>query len=133
MKFEELHKMSVRRNTSRGTVAAEADDFAFLAASAEASWRKAEEYSKKADETPAYYAAIALNLSLKNQWYLETWTDEEKKSWIPTLMKLVRELWLEEYRRRYSKKHASVFASLCSTLPALVRKEKAFVAVKSHK
>ncbi|GKU09514.1 unnamed protein product, partial [Fusarium langsethiae] len=133
IKFEELHKEAVRRNTSRGTVAAEADDFAFLAASAEASWRKAEEYFKKADETPAYYAAIALNPTLKNQWYIETWTDEEKKSWIPSVTKLVRGLWLEEYRGRHSTKHTSVSASFCPTLPAPVRKEKAFVAVKSHK
>ena len=33
IKFEELHKAAVRRNTSRGALAAEADDFAFLAAS----------------------------------------------------------------------------------------------------
>ncbi|KAL6405977.1 HAT domain-containing protein [Ilyonectria robusta] len=133
IKFEELHKAAVRRNTGRGAVAAEADDFAFLAASAEASWRKAEEYFKKADETPAYYAAIALNPTLKNQWYIETWTDEEKKSWIPSVTKLVRGLWLEEYRGRHSTEHASDSASFCPTLPAPVRKEKAFVAVKSHK
>jgi hypothetical protein len=133
IKFEELHKEAVRRNTNRVTVDAEADDFAFLAASAEASWRKAEEYFKKADETPAYYAAIALNPTLKNQWYIETWTDEEKKSWIPSVTKLVRGLWLEEYRGRHSTKHTSVSASFCPTLPAPVRKEKAFVAVKSHK
>ncbi|KAF9766963.1 hypothetical protein IL306_000532, partial [Fusarium sp. DS 682] len=93
----------------------------------------AEEYFKKADETPAYYAAIALNPTLKNQWYIETWTDEEKKSGIPSVTKLVRGLWLEEYRGRHSTKHTSVSASFCPTLPAPVRKEKAFVAVKSHK
>ncbi|KAG7408600.1 putative AC9 transposase [Fusarium oxysporum f. sp. rapae] len=37
-KFEELHKAAVRRNTSRGVVAVEADDFAFLAASVLENW-----------------------------------------------------------------------------------------------
>ncbi|KAF5703911.1 restless-like transposase [Fusarium mundagurra] len=88
IKFEKPHKATVRSNTSQGAVAAEAGDFAFLAASAEASWRKVEEYFKKADETPAYYAAFALNPTLKNQSYIETWIDEEQKSWIPSVTKL---------------------------------------------
>ncbi|KAM4060494.1 kinase [Hirsutella rhossiliensis] len=66
IKFEELHRAAVRRKTSRGAAAAEADNFAFLAASAEASWRKAEQYFNKVDETPAYYTAISLNPTLKN-------------------------------------------------------------------
>ncbi|XP_044715184.1 uncharacterized protein HRG_11161 [Hirsutella rhossiliensis] len=111
IKFEELHRAAVRRKTGRGAAtaaAAESDDFAFLAASAEASWRKAEQYFNKVDETPAYYTAISLNPTLKCQWYNETWADEQKRAWIPDVTKLVRELWLDE-------------------------KEKAFAAVKSHK
>ncbi|XP_044721769.1 Ribonuclease H-like protein [Hirsutella rhossiliensis] len=133
IKFEELHRAAVRRKTSRGAAAAEADNFAFLAASAEASWRKAEQYFNKVDETPAYYTAISLNPTLKSQWYVEAWTDEEKRLWIPGVTRLVRELWLEEYRGRHSTKQASVSASPGPTSSVSVRKEKPFAAVKSHK
>ncbi|KJZ68504.1 hypothetical protein HIM_12105 [Hirsutella minnesotensis 3608] len=137
IKFEELHREAVRRKTGRGAAtaaaAAESDDFAFLAASAEASWRKAEQYFNKVDETPAYYTAISLNPTLKCQWYKETWTDEQKRAWIPDVTKLVRELWLDEYRGRHSRKMASVSASSAPTSSVPIRKEKAFAAVKSHK
>ncbi|RYC79974.1 hypothetical protein BFJ63_vAg17148 [Fusarium oxysporum f. sp. narcissi] len=49
------------------------------------------------------------------------------------LRSLLGGVWLEEYRGRHYTKQASVSASFCPTLPAPVRKEKAFVAVKSHK
>ncbi|KJZ68940.1 hypothetical protein HIM_08228 [Hirsutella minnesotensis 3608] len=136
IKFEELHRAAVRRKTGRGAAtaaAAESDDFAFLAASAEASWRKAEQYFNKVDETPAYYTAISLNPTLKCQWYNETWTDEQKRAWIPDVTKLVRELWLDEYRGRHSRKMASVSASSAPASSVPIRKEKAFAAVKSHK
>ncbi|KAM5529351.1 transposase-like protein [Fusarium oxysporum f. sp. phaseoli] len=93
----------------------------------------AEEYFKKAGETPAYYAAIALNPTLKNQWYIETWTDEEKKSWIPSVTKLVRGALARRVSGKTFYKAYVSSASFCPTLPAPVRKEKAFVAVKSHK
>jgi hypothetical protein len=85
------------------------------------------------DETPAYYAAISLNSTLKGQWYVETWTDETKRLWIPGVTRLVKELWLEEYRGRRSIKPVSASTSVAPTSSASVRKEKAFVAVKSHK
>jgi hypothetical protein len=131
IKFEELHKEAVRKKHGRRALATEADDFAFLAAAAEVSWSKAEEYFKKANNTPAYYTAISLNPTLKHQWYVETWTDEVKRPWILTVKELVKEFWLEEYRGRYSTKQASATPALTPAVPA--KKEKASAAIKSHK
>ena len=70
-----------------------------------------------------------MNPTLKDQWYTEAWAaDEDKKSWIPTVTKLVKELWLEEYKGKFSATTKTALRS--STAP---RKEKAFAAVKNHK
>jgi hypothetical protein len=64
-KFEELYQDSLKRK--RRTK--DSEDFAWLAAAAEVSWRKAEEYFGKADDTAAYYTAISLDPTLKHEWY----------------------------------------------------------------
>jgi len=136
IKFEELHnKANAKRvRSGRTDKEKEAGEFAFLAAAAEVSWRKAEEYFQKADDTPAYYTAISLNPTLKNEWYNETWSDhEDKRAWIPSVTKLVREFWLEEYKGKYSVKQVRASDSISRPALSTSRKEKAFAAVKNHK
>ena len=119
-KFEELYEDTRRRR--RGS--RDADDFAWLAAAAEVSWRKCEEYFRKVDDTAAYYAAISLNPTLKNEWYKQAWLDHyEKRDWINTAIDAVKGLWLEEYRGRYSSGPRS---SLYSTSQIQGEREKAF-------
>ena len=59
-------------------------------------WKKLNEYYEKLDETPVYYAAVALHPAYR--WaYFENWWASEY-SWIETAKKLVQELWDSEYR-----------------------------------
>ena len=126
-KFEELYEDTRRRR--RGS--RDADDFAWLAAAAEVSWRKCEEYFRKVDDTAAYYAAISLNPTLKNEWYKQAWLDHyEKRDWINTAIDAVKGLWLEEYRGRYSSGPRS---SLYSTSQIQGEREKAFTSARNHK
>ena len=74
-KFEELYQESLQRK--RRTK--DSEDFAWLAAAAEVSWQKAEEYFDKADDTAAYYVVISLNLTLKHEWYKKAWSNDEEK------------------------------------------------------
>jgi hypothetical protein len=84
-----------RRRRRRGG-SKDAGDFAWLAAAAEVSWRKCEEYFQKADDTEVYYAAISLNPTLKNEWYKQARLDhDEKRDWINTASNAVKELWQE--------------------------------------
>ena len=64
-KFKELYQESLQRKRCTK----DSKDFAWLAAAAEVSWRKAEEYFDKADDTAAYYTVISLNPTLKHEWY----------------------------------------------------------------
>jgi len=53
---------------------------------------KPRKYFKKANDTPTYYTAIPLDPILKKEWHREAWADDEdKRAWIPSVMKLVRE------------------------------------------
>jgi hypothetical protein len=54
-----------------------------------------EDYFKKADETPAYYAAIALDSCHKNQRFHQKWEPhKEKAKRIDGVKKKVKDLWL---------------------------------------
>ena len=133
IKFEELHHAAKMKRVRKTDREKEAEEFAFLAAAAEVSWRKAEEYFKKADDTPAYYTAISLNPTLKHEWYNEAWPDEDKRLWIPAVTNLVREFWLEEYKGKYSVEHFRASDSISRPALSTPPKEKAFAAVKNHK
>ena len=84
-RFIELSKQSKKK--------AEAQDYRYLAACAEAAWQKYEKYYVKADNTAAYYAAIVLNPTLKMQWFHDQWAQhKEKAAWILKAEETVREL-----------------------------------------
>ncbi len=128
-KFEELHRESLKKKRREGQQASE--EFAWLAAAAEVSWQKCEQYFNKADDTAAYYAAISLNPTLKHEWYKEAWSDrEEKRPWIVTASAAVKELWLEEYKGKYS-----VRQPFQSNVPSMStpQKDKPFTSVRNHK
>jgi hAT family C-terminal dimerisation region len=129
-KFEELHhdaKRHRRRNNQ------EADDYAWLAAAAEVSWNKCWEYFEKADQTAAYYTAISLDPTLKHEWYKQHWSDDEKKQdWIISATNAVKELWLEEYKGKYSGNQLGVSNGIpISKVGPL--KEKSFTSFRSIK
>ena len=67
------------------------------------------DYYKKADESAAYYAASILDPTYKWSWFEERWgNDKDKKFWLEGGKKqtgvkgLVKELWEEEYKNKYS-------------------------------
>ena len=79
-KFEQLANNILRkRGPNQQDTQSEVDDYNWLAAAAEVAWKKCEKYYNKADESPAYYAAISLNPTLKNQWYHQVWNDSDDK------------------------------------------------------
>jgi hypothetical protein len=79
-------------------------------------WKKLNEYYEKLDETPVYYAAVALHPAYR--WaYFENWWSSEA-SWIDTAKKLVQELWDSEYR------HLSI--SSVRSLPSDIKRRKFF-------
>ncbi|KAJ6785140.1 hypothetical protein PWT90_08160 [Aphanocladium album] len=127
-KFEELHRESLKKKRRESQAS---EEFAWLAAAAEVSWQKSEEYFKKADDTAAYYAAISLNPTLKHEWYKEVWSgDERKRPWIVTASTAVKELWLEEYKDKYSVKQPLPTGIPSTPTP---RKDKPFASVRNHK
>ena len=108
--------------------AASAKNYLYLASCANAAWAKCEKYYIKADDTAAYYAAIALNPTLKFKWFQENWGNHEvKKHWIPNVKALVEELWLE-----YKGKRISSQSSLLTPAP-LPQKAKIYTSARAHK
>ena len=108
---------------------AELHNYKYLAACAEASWRKCEKYYLKVDNTSAYYVEIVLNPTLKMQWFHDQWAEHKDKE--PRILKaesLVRELWLE-----YKGK---VHTASSVTTPNPVRpppKPKTYTSARNHK
>ncbi|KAK0972720.1 hypothetical protein LTR54_017494 [Friedmanniomyces endolithicus] len=72
----------------------------YLQLSISAAWYKIENYYKKADKMPAYYAAVVLNPTLKMQYFRDQWQHgtEEQQAWIPMVEDLVKDLWRTEYK-----------------------------------
>ena len=59
-------------------------------------------YYKMADDSAAYYAALAMNSAIWWDWFIQQWFDDETKaSWIPSVKKKVRKFWKEEYKGKY--------------------------------
>lgn len=88
-------------------------------------------YFNKADDTAAYYAAVSLNPTLKHEWYNKAWSDhEEKRPWVERASAAVKELWLDEYKGKYSAKQPSPSGVLSTATP---QKDKAFTSVRNYK
>lgn len=80
---------------------AELDErFGYLSACCDHAWQKAEKYWKLTDDTPLVYAAVVLNPTLKHGWFEDLWSegDEEQQGYILQVRKLVKELWISDYR-----------------------------------
>ncbi|KAK2470381.1 hypothetical protein H9L39_17998 [Fusarium oxysporum f. sp. albedinis] len=103
-KFEQLAENALgKRGPNWQDTQNEFDDYNWLATAAEDAWQKCEKYYNKADESPAYYAAISLNPSLKNQWYYQVWNDsDDKRARIQAAVGAVKELWVDEYKGKFA-------------------------------
>ncbi|OBS15084.1 hypothetical protein FPOA_14096 [Fusarium poae] len=130
-KFEQLAEDALRkRGPNRQDKHDEFDDYNWLAAAAEVAWQKCEKYYNKADESPAYYAAISLNPSLKNQWYYQVWNgSDDKRAWIQAAVGAVKELWVDEYKGKFA--HGAPVPTHVFKSPE--PKEKPFTSVRNHK
>jgi hypothetical protein len=78
------------------------------------------DYYKKADESAAYYAASVLDPAFKWSWFEDHWgNDKAKKIWLEGnprkneigVKGLVRELWEDEYKGKYSSHSAAAVDS----------------------
>ncbi|KAG7413394.1 putative AC transposase [Fusarium oxysporum f. sp. raphani] len=130
-KFEQLAEDALRkRGPNRQDKHDEFDDYNWLAAAVEVAWQKCEKYYNKADESPAYYAAISLNPSLKNQWYYQVWNgSDDKRAWIQAAVRAVKELWVDEYKGKFA--HGAPVPTHVFKSPE--PKEKSFTSVRNHK
>jgi cation transport regulator ChaB len=130
-KFEQLAEDALRkRGPNWQDKQNEFDDYGWLATAAKVAWQKCEKYYNKADESPAYYAAISLNPSLKNQWYYQVWNDsDDKRAWIQAAVGAVKELWVDEYKGKFA--HGAPVPTHVFKAPE--PKEKSFTSVRNHK
>ena len=129
-KFEQLAKDARRKRGHKQDKQSEADEYNWLAAAAEVAWQKCEQYFNKADESPAYYTAISLNPTLKNQWYSQVWNgNDDKRPWIQVAADAVREFWIDEYRGKF----AGGVATPSHVSKAPVLNEKSFTSIRNHK
>jgi hypothetical protein len=103
--FEELYDQQLqRRRHANKNNKDGADDYHWLTIAAECAWQKCEQYYNKADESPAYYAGIILNPTLKTQWFRDYWSpSDDKRAWIEPALDSVKEFWLEEYKGKFSQ------------------------------
>lgn len=82
------------------------EEYAILETASADAWKKVEEYYLRADESPAYYAAIALDPNTKWSWFRKVWRNNgTKMGWIDgsgidgiNIQAAVQELWIEEYK-----------------------------------
>lgn len=58
-------------------------------------WAKLDKYYNKLDETPIYYAVLALHPAYRWDWFESTWVD--RPDWISKAKSMVSDLWLTEY------------------------------------
>lgn len=59
-------------------------------------WSKLNTYYDKCDETPVYYAAIALHPSYRWAWFETTWIDHP--DWVNKAKEMVQQVWNTQYR-----------------------------------
>lgn len=58
-------------------------------------WEKLDTYYQRLDETPIYYAAMALHPAYRWDWFEEMW--QAKPEWIEKAKSLVHDAWLADY------------------------------------
>ncbi|CAJ2508420.1 Uu.00g134460.m01.CDS01 [Anthostomella pinea] len=59
-----------------------------------AAWHKLKEYYGKLDETPVYYAALALYPAYRWDWFKQNW----EAVWVNKAKEAVLEAWIQDYR-----------------------------------
>lgn len=113
------------------------NEYRWLASCAECAWNKCEKYYNKADESAAYYASIVLNPTLKLELFRQWWyAHPEKGLWLELCRRMVKELWLEEYKGQYSKPAAALSddnGPAPQIIDSVVKAKNAFTSLKAHK
>jgi hypothetical protein len=61
-------------------------------------WTKLDAYYNTLDETPVYYAALALHPAYRWDWFESRW--EHRTDWVTAARSMVDEIWRTEYRSR---------------------------------
>jgi hypothetical protein len=61
-------------------------------------WKKLDDYYSRLDETPVYYAAIALHLAYRWEYFEDTWAD--RPAWIQRAKSLVEGLYRLHYEQQ---------------------------------
>lgn len=72
-----------------------------------AAWQKLDEYYSKLDETPVYYAALALHPAYRWRWFDNNWTGPEQRNWVTDAKAMVKSVWREQYRRQGDRARGS--------------------------
>ena len=113
------------------------NEYAYLEAAACASWEKCEEYYKLADDSAAYYAAQVLLPDKKWWWFHQRFdNNKDKKHWLTGNPKdtedrgiqgLVEDLWLEEYKGKYTTPTSDKPSS-----PIIFTSGETFGGLKNH-
>jgi len=69
-----------------------------LAHALKSAWLKIKKYYALCDQTPVYYAAILLNLTLKVHKLRSMWTEDKQLPWTDRTVAAVREVWRSSYK-----------------------------------
>ena len=59
-------------------------------------WEKLEKYYNILDETPIYYAAVALHPAYRWGWFEQVWA--QNPDWIRSAKSMIQQVWEEAYR-----------------------------------
>jgi hypothetical protein len=127
LRFLELSQTTRRRLDS--------DAWKCLSSCALTAWAKAHKYYLKADtESPAYYAAIILNPTLKLAWFEQVWRGYDiKSSYIDIAKRLVNTYWQDSYRGKTSHLHNKCEPSSKPTPTLLPRAPFLYTSARDHK
>jgi len=61
-------------------------------------WSKLHDYYLKLDETPVYYAAVALHPAYRWSFFDDKWDSPHMQPWITKAQKMVEDVWEAEYK-----------------------------------
>lgn len=80
-------------------------EFTVAAEAASSAYTKCKKYFDLIDETPAYFAAQALDPSIRKLWLQQNWQqskDPVKRSWYQPTLNAITKMWLEDYKGKYT-------------------------------
>jgi hypothetical protein len=107
-------------------------EFTVAAEAASSAYTKCKKYFDLIDETPAYFAAQALDPSIRKLWLQQNWQqskDPIKQSWYQPTLNAITKMWLEDYKGKYTSPEdpdaiAKARATAQAKIDADVRRDK---------